>query len=89
MTNRESPEKKVVEKTDELLQKSRRLIDELEFILNNLHNDSQQPDCDRPGRDRGSRDRGSRDRGSDDRGDDDLGSDDPGSDNGKKGRIAH
>ncbi len=36
MTDRESPEKRTVERTDELLQKSRRLIDELEFILDNL-----------------------------------------------------
>jgi hypothetical protein len=36
MTDQESPEKRTVERTDELLQKSRRLIDELEFILDNL-----------------------------------------------------
>jgi hypothetical protein len=43
MTNRESPEKRTVERTDELLQKSRRLIDELEFILDNLQCDPKKP----------------------------------------------
>jgi hypothetical protein len=42
MTDRESPEKRTVERTDELLQKSRRLIDELEFILENLQEDPQR-----------------------------------------------
>jgi hypothetical protein len=42
MTDRESPEKRTVERTDELLQKSRRLIDELEFILDNLQRAPQR-----------------------------------------------
>ncbi len=42
MTDRESPEKRTVERTDELLQKSRRLIDELEFILDNLQEAPQR-----------------------------------------------
>jgi hypothetical protein len=42
MTDRESPEKRTVERTDELLRKSRRLIDELEFILENLQEDPQR-----------------------------------------------
>jgi hypothetical protein len=33
MSQNESAEKRTVEQSDELLQKSRRLIDELEFIL--------------------------------------------------------
>ena len=47
MTNRESPEKRTVERTDELLQKSRRLIDELEFILDSLQSDPKEPKDDR------------------------------------------
>jgi hypothetical protein len=42
MNDRESPEKRTVERTDELLKKSRRLIDELEFILENLQEDPQR-----------------------------------------------
>ena len=36
MSEREPPEKQTVKHTDELLKKSRRLIDELEFILRRL-----------------------------------------------------
>jgi len=43
MTDQESSEKRTVEQTDELLQKSRRLIDELEFILEKLHEDPRRP----------------------------------------------
>ena len=42
MHDRESSEKRTVERTDELLQKSRRLIDELEFILESLQEDPQR-----------------------------------------------
>lgn len=42
MSDRELPEKRTVERSDELLQKSRRLIDELEFILEKLDRDSQR-----------------------------------------------
>ncbi|MEX2140745.1 MAG: hypothetical protein WD894_15895 [Pirellulales bacterium] len=42
MNDRESSEKRTVERTDELLQKSRRLIDELEFILESLQEDPQR-----------------------------------------------
>jgi hypothetical protein len=41
MSDREPPEKRTVERSDELLQKSRRLIDELEFILEKLNSDPQ------------------------------------------------
>jgi hypothetical protein len=37
MSEPEPPEKQTVRRTDELLKKSRRLIDELEFILERLH----------------------------------------------------
>jgi hypothetical protein len=48
MSDQESQEK-TVEQTDELLQKSRRLIDELEFILEKLPRLSQRyPKHDRP-----------------------------------------
>jgi hypothetical protein len=43
MSERESPEKRTVEHTDELLQKSRRLIDELEFILEKMHEEPRKP----------------------------------------------
>ena len=42
MTEREPPEKRTVKRSDELLQKSRRLIDELEFILEKLDADPQR-----------------------------------------------
>jgi hypothetical protein len=42
MSDREPPEKRTVERSDELLQKSRRLIDELEFILDKLNSDPQR-----------------------------------------------
>ena len=42
MSDREPPEKRTVERSDELLQKSRRLIDELEFILEKLNHDPQR-----------------------------------------------
>jgi hypothetical protein len=42
MTDRKPPGKRTVERSDELLQKSRRLIDELEFILNKLNRDPQR-----------------------------------------------
>jgi hypothetical protein len=43
MSERDPPEKRTVERSDELLQKSRRLIDELEFILEKLNSDPQRP----------------------------------------------
>ena len=43
MSERESSEKRTVEHTDELLQKSRRLIDELEFILEKMHEGPRPP----------------------------------------------
>ena len=42
MSDREPPEKRTVERSDELLQKSRRLIDELEFILDRLNREPQR-----------------------------------------------
>ena len=42
MPDREPPEKRTVKRSDELLQKSRRLIDELEFILEKLNRDQQR-----------------------------------------------
>jgi hypothetical protein len=45
MSDREPPEKRTVERSDELLQKSRRLIDELEFILEKLNSDPQRAEA--------------------------------------------
>jgi hypothetical protein len=42
MSDREPAEKRTVERSDELLQKSRRLIDELEFILDKLNREPQR-----------------------------------------------
>jgi hypothetical protein len=42
MNERESPGKRTVKQSDELLQKSRRLIDELEFILDRLDKGSRR-----------------------------------------------
>jgi hypothetical protein len=42
MSDREPPEKRTVERSDELLRKSRRLIDELEFILEKLDTEPQR-----------------------------------------------
>jgi hypothetical protein len=51
MSDREPPEKRTVERSDELLQKSRRLIDELEFILDRLNREPRRPEHkDRPSR---------------------------------------
>jgi hypothetical protein len=43
MSEREPPEKQTVKHTDELLRKSRRLIDELEFILKKLDRSPPKP----------------------------------------------
>ncbi len=51
MSDREPAEKRTVEHSDELLRKSRRLIDELEFILDKL--EERPPKAERIGRAKG------------------------------------
>jgi hypothetical protein len=54
MNDREPPGKRTVEQSDELIRKSRRLIDELEFILEKLQEDPQpDPKKNRPHGDEG------------------------------------
>jgi hypothetical protein len=50
MSDREPVGKRTVERSDELLQKSRRLIDELEFILDKLNREPQRAKLNNRGR---------------------------------------